>query len=166
MTDAERLVLPDSLSAPVAAEVKRYGTRDVETGGFLLAPEARPMCVSTVALAGHNGVTRGRGIFRISGKAIDRLFGWAEVAQLRIPAQFHSHGSEAFLSCVDRRDGFNVTEFISAVIPQYGDPPMDPHTWGWWQYDGDEWLELDPPEVIAGSVRVVVFDEDGVRAHG
>jgi hypothetical protein len=159
------LVLPEGIGAPLTTEVARYGAMDVETGGFFLAPEADPLRVTALAVAGERGITRRRGLFHVSGKAIDRLFGWADGQGFRIPAQFHSHGEEAFLSKTDRLDGFNVTDFISAVVPHYLKPPSDPRSWGWWIFDGDEWITLPPPETVGAGVRVVVFDEDGVRAH-
>lgn len=160
------LVVPGTIGARIAAEVRRYGALDVETGGFMLAPAPEPMRVSIVALAGERGVTRRWGLFRVSGRAIDRLFAWADEQGMRIPAQFHSHKLGAFLSPTDQRDGFNVKDFISAVVPQYADPPADPTAWGWWLFDGEAWIATAPPAVSAQGAPVVVFDEDGVRADG
>jgi hypothetical protein len=162
-SNTHQLLLPEGTSTPLTAEVARYGAIDLETGGFLLAPASDPMRVSGLAMAGEQGIVRRRGIFHVSGVAIDRLFGWADRERLRIPAQFHSHGTEAFLSETDRRDGFNVTDFISTVVPHYVKPPTDPGTWGWWIYTGNDWIDLRPPIAVAGALQIVVFDEDGVR---
>ena len=94
---------------------------------------------------------------------MDVLFAWADESGLRIPAQLHSHGGQAFLSPVDQREGFNVTGFISCVVPFYRRPPTDPNLWGWWMFDGLAWVPARQPWVEAGNVEVVVFDEDGVR---
>lgn len=160
------LVVPLGAGAIVADEVRRYGVLDVETGGFFAGSEADPTRITTVALAGEKGIERRWGLFRVSGKAMDRLFALADGQGLRLPAQFHSHGGRAFLSKTDRQHGFNVTDFISSVIPDYVDPPSDAGAWGWWVFDGSKWASLLPPPTPDGDVKVVVFDEDGVRPRG
>ncbi len=161
----DHLVMPRTAGVPLTVEVAHYGAQGLETGGFLAAPETDPMRVRVVVVAGERGITRGRGLFRVSGKAIETLFGWADAHALRIPAQFHSHGVEAFLSETDRRDGFNVTDFISAVVPHFRQPPTDPGSWGWWIFDGGGWVPTPPPGLVEDPFHVVIFDEDGVRGH-
>jgi len=160
-----QLVIPDAAVGPIVADVQQYGAAqlDVETGGFLLAPADDQTRVTTVALAGEKGITRRRGLFRVSGPAIEVLFGWADDHDLRIPAQVHSHGREASLSATDQRGGFNVTGFISCVVPFFRRPPTDPLLWGWWMFDGRTWVPAGQPALDGGPVRVVTFDEDGVR---
>ncbi len=157
------LVVPSIVGAGIAAEVRRYGVRDVETGGFLVALGSEPMRVAVIAVAGTRGITRGPGLFRVSGKAIDRLFSWVDGQNMRIPAQFHSHGAGAFLSKTDRREGFNVKDFITCVVPNYIDPPSHPTAWGWWTFDGEDWTRLPPPRLTEVTAGFLVFDEDGVR---
>jgi hypothetical protein len=145
-------------------ELARYGQGSgVETGGFLLARTGDPDAVRVLAMAGETGIERGWGRFRISAAAIDALFAWAEERELRIPAQFHSHGIGRGLSPVDRREGFNVRGFISCVVPEFHSPPTDPAQWGWWLFDGVAWVETAPAIVVEGGVTVVTWDEDGVR---
>lgn len=160
----EPLLIPAGAGVSIRTEVQRYGRTGLETGGFLLAAESAPREVAVVAFAGRKGVERGWGFFRISGLAIDGLFEWAETHALRIPAQFHSHMYEAFLSPTDQRDGFNVRDFISGVVPSFAQPDADPRVWGWWSFDGRKWIGRPAPMVTSGDASVVYFDEDGVTA--
>lgn len=164
MTAAMPLDVPAAAGPAIAAEVRRYGALDVETGGFLLAPE-RTVAVCTVAFAGTSGITRRRLQLQISEIALDQLFAYAGTQGCWVPAQFHSHAGEAFLSRTDREYGLRVPGFISAVIPGFADPPMSPDAWTWWRLDRDEWHTVGSPSAGGCDLRQVVFDEDGVRGR-
>lgn len=156
--------LPLESVTALTDEVGRYGASRVETGGFLLAPAGADSPISVLALAGVTGIIRRRGLFVVSGLALDRLFTWADQHGLRIRAQFHSHVGPAFLSPTDLEHGLNVRGFVSCVVPFCKDPSNDPSRWGWWRFDEEEWREIASPELVAeSSVTVVTFDEDGVR---
>lgn len=156
------LRLPDDAIAPILDEVRAYGATRKETGGFLLSPIDSSQTVVTVAFAGTVGITRWWGQFGISGRALDRLFTWADEKQLRIAAQFHSHGGRAFLSPTDLAHGLNVRGFTTSVIPSFKAPPSDPGRWGWWKFDGEKWNRETPPTITNGTVSTVIFDEHGV----
>jgi hypothetical protein len=156
------LVLTDTAAAAVVADVVRFGGSRVETGGFLLAPrhgDARHI----VALAGTAGIVRRRDLFQVSDLALDRLFAYADEQHLSIPAQFHSHRLEAFMSDCDIAHGLSVDGFLTTIIPRFADPPNDPARWGWWRYEG-RWAAIPPPHVVPGAVNVIRFDEEGIRA--
>lgn len=155
--------MPGDAVSAVREEVIAFGKSRVETGGFLLAPVETADGVTVLALAGDIGVTRRRGLFAISGIALDRLFAFADAESLRVPAQFHSHGRHAFLSPTDLAHGLRVRNFVTCVVPFWNDPPPRPDRWGWWRFDGEEWRDEPAPEVVVEPVRVVRFDEDGVR---
>jgi hypothetical protein len=158
------LRLAEDLISAITEDVRAYGTKRVETGGFLLAPVADPDLITTLALAGTAGITRRRGLFAVSGIALDRLFTWADEHRLRIPAQFHSHGGRAFLSPTDLAHGLSVRGFVTCIVPFWDDPPDDPTDWGWWRFDGRDWRDEVSPELDAGrSMDVVTFDEEGLR---
>lgn len=155
---------PESAVDIVTNNVRRFGQQRLETGGFLLAAGDEPTAITGVALAGAAGVTRRRDLFSVSGLALDRLFTWAADGELRIAAQFHSHGGRAFLSPVDLRHGLSVRGFTSCIVPFSADPPLDPKQWGWWRFDGRTWMKAHPPRAVATNpVTTVTFDEDGVR---
>ena len=157
------LHLPADAVVPILGEVRAYGATRMETGGFLLAPIDDPTRITTVAFAGTVGITRRYGLFGISGLALDRLFTWADDYDLRIPAQFHSHGGRAFLSPTDLAHGLSVRGFITCVIPYFRDPPRDPSRWGWWKFDGSMWKTETPPKIDADAqAATFTFDEDGV----
>ncbi len=164
MTAAMPLDVPAAAGPAIAAEVRRYGALDVETGGFLLAPE-RTVAVCTVAFACTSGITRRRLQLQISEIALDQLFAYAGTQGCWVPAQFHSHAGEAFLSRTDREYGLRVPGFISAVIPGFADPPMSPDAWTWWRFDRGEWHTVGSPSAGGCDLRQVVFDEDGVRGR-
>jgi hypothetical protein len=158
------LALSESAVAVVIDDVRRFGGRRLETGGFFLASVDEPTEMTGVALAGAAGIRRRRDLFSVSGLALDRLFTWANEAELRIPVQFHSHGGRAFLSPVDLRHGMSVRGFTSCIVPFSADPPCDPAQWGWFRFDGRAWTKADPPRAVSTkAVRVVTFDEDGVE---
>ncbi len=158
------LHLPEEMIAAITDDVRAYGTQRVETGGFLLAPIGNADDVAILALAGTLGITRRRGLFGISGIALDRLFTWADEQALRIPAQFHSHGGRAILSPTDLAHGLSVRGFVTCIVPFWNNPPSDPAKWGWWRFDGQDWLDEVPPETDATRMLSVVrFDERGVR---
>jgi hypothetical protein len=158
------LRLSSPIIAALTAEIGRWGRRGAETGGFLLAPESDPDRLSIVALADQAGIARRRGLFVVSGPAIEQLFSWAGDAELRIRAQVHSHARGAFLSPTDLRHGFDVTGFISAVVPNFAAPSPHPGDWGWWQRAATRWEACAAPEVITGQGAAVRFDQDSVRA--
>jgi proteasome lid subunit RPN8/RPN11 len=159
---AALLDVPAGVGLAIADEVRRYGALGVETGGFLLASEGTG-AVRVVAFAGTAGIIRHRLQLQISEIALDRLFAFAEEQGCWVPAQFHSHAGEAFLSQADREYGLRVPGFISAVIPGFADPPARPDAWTWWRFDGTEWNPARSPEAGRRDMLQVVFDEDGVR---
>ena len=154
--------ISSELLDPLQDHVHRYGRMDVESGGFLLGPyESRN--VTVLALADGVGVERGRGYFRVSGKAIDRLFDFAEVEGLRVWAQVHAHPRGSFLSETDERDGFRVEGFVSGVIPNFAAPAREPQRWGWWTFTEGIWQAATAPFPATAPGRVVMFDETEVR---
>jgi hypothetical protein len=156
------LDVPAEAGPAIADEVRRYGALDVETGGFLLAPEGTAT-VCTVAFAGTSGITRRRLQLQISEIALDQLFAYVGKQACWVPAQFHSHAEEAILSRTDREHGLRVPGFISAVIPRFADPPASPDTWTWWRFDGTGWQPVGSPRAGHRDLRQVIFDEDGIR---
>ena len=138
------------------------GSLGVETGAFLLTSPGSDKII-LVALSGKEGITRQPNLFTVSGKAIDKIFTWAECHDLAISAQLHSHAGLAFLSTTDVRHGFAVEGFTSVIVPRYASPSPNPTTWGWWRYTGKVWCPLAPAELTEGRVTSVTFDERGVR---
>jgi hypothetical protein len=157
------LTMPDACASAIAAEVRRFGQETLETGGFLLAPVGTTK-VSLVAFAGDSGILRRWGLFQIHEIAVGRLFDFAENQGLWIPAQFHSHMFDDELSRTDREYGTSVQGFVSAVVPEYLEPPTDPARWGWWAFDSHRWLRVAAPSVTESGTEVVMFDRDGI--HG
>ena len=159
------LRLPSNVPEVLAEEVRRYGNVGVETGALLLTAPG-DLTVTTVALAGQQGIQRGLGLFVITLPAFDALFTYAENHELQVRAMVHSHPEEAFLSYVDRQQGLRMRGFISAVIPTYADPPPLPEHWGWWRYDKD-WHPDEPARVAADipPAEILIFDAGGVRGH-
>jgi hypothetical protein len=157
--------IPIALIDALHADVRRHGRLDVETGMFLLTSPIIG-AVTTLALAGTRGVIRTRGQFAVSGTALARLFAHAREQQLQVVAQVHSHRGPAFLSPVDVKHGFAVNGFTTCVIPDYRRPSRDPAAWGWWQHTTGQWRPTLPYTVGENGTitRVVIFDEDGVRA--
>lgn len=156
------LTIPTSILEPLQQHVRAWGQKDNEAGGFLLGPHDAPS-IDILAFAEGAGVERSRGLFRVSGKALDRLFAWAEDHDRRVWAQVHSHPRGSFLSHTDETYGFRVEGFISAVIPDYATPPLRPETWGWWTFEAGDWRSVAAPARSDLSSRVITFDEEGVR---
>jgi hypothetical protein len=158
---ANDVALPEAAASIVIADVARFGTEDVETGGFLLAPRDNDT-ISVVALAGTAGIRRHRKLLQMSDLALDRLFGYADEHDLWIPVQFHSHEQAAFMSPTDIDHGFSVEGFVTTIIPRFSAPPADPSQWGWWRYDSG-WTPATPPRGTTDTASAVIFDEDGIR---
>jgi len=144
------IVLPRLAARRIALDAADHGLRDVETGGFLLARDDSDV-ISTVAFVGTLGITRRRDQFRISERAVDRLFAFVDDSGHWIPSQFHSHR-------------LSVEGFSSTVVPQYASPPPRAEEWGWWRFEAGQWRRIAPPEGSDSDVEVVRFDEGGVRA--
>ena len=154
--------LTTAILVPLNAHVRIFGDLDSEAGGFLLGP--RDAAVANVlALADGVGVERSRGVFQVSGKAIEQLFAWTDDHQLRVWALVHSHPRGSSLSRTDELYGFRVAGFLSGVIPDFARPPLHPHEWGWWTFDAEEWRGAHPPDLVAGEALIISFDETGVR---
>ena len=153
--------LPDSAIAAMTAHVRSHGALGVETGGLIIADAAgRPQAV---ACAGDTGITRRPGLFKMSGAALDQLFTVCEARAWNVVAMFHSHAVDAFLSTTDRELGLNIRGFTSIVIPEYANAPADPTSWAWFSFDGTRWRDDQPWQTVDATIRVLDFDEDGVR---
>jgi hypothetical protein len=164
-TDTSKLVLPVGAVAPVLQEIQRHGLADRETGALVLTGRS-DMHALVVAIAGATGIVRGPGLFTVSAGAYDRLFTFAEERSYRVRAMIHSHPERAFLSRTDRAYSLRVPGFVSAVIPTYAAPPVDPASWGWWRFEQD-WVPSTAPVVDPAlpPVHTVIFDEEGVREY-
>jgi proteasome lid subunit RPN8/RPN11 len=158
------LSIPAAILTTIHDDVLYHGTRDCETGMFLLAPRGATN-VTTLAMPGTIGVTRSREQFALTGSAINRLFRYARAHKLEVLAQIHSHGGEAFLSEVDLRYGFAVEGFTTSVIPTYRRPPLHPAAWGWWRHDGHAWHRAAPYLSGEGDAAIVTFDEESLHAR-
>lgn len=156
------LTIASPILTPLQEHVRACGQQDKEAGGFLLGPHDTPT-INVLALATGAGVERSRGLFRVSGKALDRLFSWAEANDCRIWAQVHSHPRQSFLSDTDETYGFRVEGFLSAVIPNYATPPLLPERWGWWTFTRGVWRDAAGPEVVQHPGRIISFNEDGIQ---
>jgi len=158
-----RLLLPRTAVDAIADDVAHYGKQRLETGALLLAKPG-DTTVTTVAIAGTAGVTRGYGRFVLAMPVIDQLFTFAETNSLQVVAHVHSHGRGAFLSVIDRTGIIRMTGFIAAVIPTFATPPRDPTRWGWWTFRDGDWHDL-PAAVMTDddAVAVVTVDAGGVR---
>jgi hypothetical protein len=157
------LTIPRAAAARIATEARLAGSRPTETGGFLLAVPGGS--VSVLALAGENGVRRGRDLLHVGGLALASLFEWAEAHELTVAAQWHSHRLHAFLSDTDLRYGLNVPGFRTAVVPNYSRASSDPADWGWWVYDAKQWVETAAPMLGDTPVTVITFEEGRVHEH-
>ena len=162
MTLPSMLILPRAAVEAITRDVRGYGRRELETGGFLLLPIDADI-VSMVALAGEHGVVRRRDSFQISERALDRLFTFADDRDLWAPIQFHSHEAGAFLSRIDVDHGLRVEGFTSVVVPAYRDPPTDIRLWGWWRFTQGRWARTNGARVADCAVELVRFDEEGVH---
>lgn len=149
----------------IVDDVRRYGGHEVETGALLLTPRGES-AVSVLALAGEAGVTRDRGLFVLSAAALNPLFNYAEDNGLQVRAQVHSHMFKAFLSPTDKAGNIRMQGFIAAVIPTFAAPASNVTVWGWWTFDGTDWIVTSPATVAADlEAKVVTFDADGVHEH-
>ncbi len=157
------LTLPAAVPEAVTLHVKEHGVRGVETGAFLLASGGAADDISLVAFAGEEGIIRGPEVFRVSGRAVGRLFGWADENGMRVRALVHSHKRRAFLSRTDLKHGFAVSGFTTTVVPWYADPSPAPSDWAWWRYEAGEWRILNPATVVNREADFLIFDEACVR---
>lgn len=146
----------------MVGHIRHYGRDRVESGGFLVA--GADGAIEAVALTGGSGIVRAPGLFKISGGAVDQLFGWCETRGLRAAAMFHSHEHAAFLSPTDRRSGLNIVGFTSVVLPTFAAPPDEPEQWAWFRYDEGDWSPTAAWTLVDRAVLTVTFDEEGV--HG
>lgn len=162
MTARTPLSLPSHAAAAIAAEIRSFGRRNLETGGFLLAPY-RTVDIQQVALAGTTGIKRRHNQLQISPKALARLFDYADDHAFYAPAQFHSHQTTAFLSHTDATLGLRVEGFTTTVIPAFAEPPTDPAEWGWWTFRNPTWMSAPPARLTPGQARIIRFDENGIE---
>jgi hypothetical protein len=164
MTDTTALTIPRTASTAIATETRTFGLHSQETGGFLMTPTGATT-VTVVAVAGTTGIIRHRNLLQISTRALARLFDYADNQDLRIPAQFHSHETLAFLSRTDTEHGLRVEGFTSVVIPTFANPPDDPTDWGWWTFHHPTWSPTSPGLHGTGDIQLIRFDEDGIHAY-
>ncbi|MEU6138790.1 hypothetical protein ABZ848_00335 [Streptomyces sp. NPDC047081] len=107
---------------------------------------------------------RAYGRFVIGLQAVDTAFTYAEERGFQVRAMLHSHPRAAFLSATDLRYSLRMRGFVTAVVPTFASPPIDPAQWGWWQYDGNWWV-CSPPTIDSAcpEATVLTFDAEGVR---
>jgi hypothetical protein len=148
----------------IAQEVRAFGGRSLETGGFLLAPRSTGI-LSVAALAGDAGIVRHADLFQISARALDCLFHFADDHDLYVPVQFHSHRRWPFLSQADEEHGLRAEGFVSTVVPGYTAPSCSVNDWGWWSFEAGRWTAVTAPTAIAGEITVLEFDGEGIRAR-
>ena len=161
--NASQLLLPDGCLTAVTRDVRSYGVRGMETGGFLMANVGTDV-LAGIALAGQSGIDRRGDLFQISERALDRLFAFADDQGFWLPVQLHSHRLAAFMSRTDARHGLRVEGFVSTIIPGFASPPEDVDAWGWWQFQSGDWQPCRPAAVRPGGPELIIaFDEDGVR---
>jgi hypothetical protein len=157
------LFITDGAVTAIREHVKYYGgIAGVETGGFLLCSRGSEANVSLLALTGRAGVLREPDRFQITGEALEELAEWADFNDMLIAAQFHSHGGPAFLSPIDASAGFRIEGLVSAVVPDFADPPNSLNSWGWWCFRHGDWLEVCAPTVVEGGTEILTFDANGV----
>lgn len=161
--DPNGLKVPTVVAEAVALHVKEHGFRGAETGAFLLASDEAADDISLVVFAGEERIVRGPEVFRVSGRAVGRLLGWADENGMRVRALVHSHKRRAFLSKTDLKHGFAVRGFTTTIVPWYAAPSPNPSDWAWWRYEGGEWRVLDPATVVNRAAGFLVFDEGGIR---
>lgn len=156
------LEVPNALPARIAAHVEEWGKANCESGLLLLGQPDQALA-DVAAWPVTKGIVRNRGRFAISGRALAQIFDWATERGLVVRALIHSHRGRAFLSWVDLDHGFSVPGFISAIVPRYRAPSVDVAAWGWWEFNGGEWIELEAPLLTERALSEVVFDERGVK---
>ncbi len=163
MNDSELPRIPPSVAGVVRADVRRYGRRNLETGGFLLMSRDAGV-ISVVALAGDIGIVRRRNLFEISGLALAHLFTYLDREGLWAPIQYHSHANGASLSSTDESHGLCAEGFVSAVVPNFAQASDELTKWGWWRFTDGEWVSIKAATYGSGPAAAVTFDEDSVRA--
>jgi hypothetical protein len=154
------LAIPSALPAKIAAHVESWGQENCESGLLLLGRSGEALA-HVAAWPKKTGIVRRRGKFAISGLALAQIFDWATERDLVVRALIHSHCGRAFLSWVDLDYGFSVPAFISAIVPRYREPSSDVADWGWWEFDGEKWTDLDTPGLVDIALTEVTFDEGG-----
>ena len=159
-----RAGLAESAVSSMVNHVARYGSTGVESGGFLLAPSGGDVEVVALTGSARGGIGRKADQFIISGTANVVLCEWAEYADLRIVAQFHSHHIGTELSPIDETGGMRVKDFVSIVIPGFAKPETDVSKWGWWSFNGQIWHSRSAFHLVKGQTSTIVFDERGI--HG
>jgi len=163
MNDSELPEIPPTVARVVSADVRLYGRRNLETGGFLLM-NRDASAISAVALGGDAGIVRRRNLFQISGLALAQLFTYLDREGLWAPIQYHSHANGAFLSSTDEAHGLCVEGFVSAVGRNFAQASDELTKWGWWRFTDGEWTSIKAATYGSGPAAAVKFDEDGVRA--
>lgn len=148
----------------IIAEVGRYGALGVETGALLLTRHGEP-AVTVVALAATAGIDRRRGLLVFYSAALNPLFTYAEDHDLQLRAQVHSHMYDAFLSPTDKTGNIRMPGFIASVVPNFESPDADTTAWGWWTFNGTDWMPTEPASVTTQATKFVTFDADGVRDY-
>lgn len=154
--------LPGGIAERIALEARTAGADLVETGGFVLVGEDHR---AILALTGNAGISREEKLFVVAIPATAALFDWAAERDVRVAAQWHSHRYEAFLSETDLAHGFNVPDFRTTVVPNYEDPSADPASWGWWQFQTDEWVATAAPAVTDEQFSMITFEAGNVTEH-
>lgn len=160
MSDLNEIHLTDTAIDKMLSECRVRGVEVVETGGYLLVERGKPT-VTEVAISGSKGVLRHPRLYDVSGAANEELQDWAFERGLIIAAQWHTHRFGAYMSDTDLTSGINIPGMITAIIPEFENPPTDHRAWGWWMFEEGEWRDVAPPTLVPGDTQAVVFDEDG-----
>ena len=157
-----QIAMPANMGSTIARVAAIAGPHVGETGGFLLGKLNTSEAV-VLALTGSKGITRHEDLFQISGLALSALFEWADDHDMTVLAQWHSHRVVTGLSPTDVKDGLNVQDFQTTVVPYYHNPPSNPAGWGWWTYNGQRWVASPSPRLTTSAFSTITFEEGNVR---
>lgn len=167
----ERWLVPQAaLDATLAAVVpaSRLGN---ESGSFLLGRREKTTRIGGVIMPQGRGVEETPWYWKVGAEVYGQISSWAKPRGLSLLAIVHTHLDDIppRLSWADRTRSVRAPGILAVVIGRGGEEP-DPHAWGWYVYEADDYRQLGPAEFAArvdidpvAGVEVRSADVDGVR---
>jgi proteasome lid subunit RPN8/RPN11 len=148
-------------------ETSRRGN---ESGSFLLGHREQTAHASVVVLPQGRGVEETPGYWKVGAEVFGQITTWAKPRGLTLLAILHTHLGDvpARLSWADRTRSVRAPGVLAVVIGRGGEE-RNPHAWGWYVYDADDYRRLDESELVTrieidprAKVEVHRADADGV----
>ena len=159
----ERWLVPQAALDATVDAVVEASSRGNESGSFLLGRREQTAHVSVVVLPRGRGVEETPWYWKVGAEVYGQISSWAKPRGLTLLGILHTHLGDvpARLSRADRTRSVRAPGVLAVVIGRGGEE-SNPHEWGWYVYDADDYRRLDESEL---ATRLTIQSLAEIEIH-